>query len=452
MTAAEFPRARTRALTRRARCAARALVALATLTPAALANDGFGPPPGYYASVPAGLTGPALDAALHNIIDDHNALSYGDARIFLPIIDDDPNNSANHILIYNAQIVPDTWDSGATWNREHTWPRSLGVNDSGPDNSDLHQLRGCNPGVNSSRGNKPFGATSSAYWDPDALGGNDRGEVARAMFYMATRYDGSDSNTTDLVLVNGFPSGNQMGDLAQLIQWHYDQEPDTRERRRNDLIGDLYQFNRNPYIDHPEFAWAVYGAFPNDSTITLPVGSVIDLGTININAAIDLPVTLNKSGAAPTSFLVSTAGPVEADLAGVPRTFSAGAQSRVVTLTLDTSGLGLFEATLVVTNTDLTSAGPGAGAADPDDVLTILATIIDPTACPADLTTEGSNNGTPDGAVTLSDFSYFLALWSSSDPDADITLVGSCNPGAGGDGVDLSDFSCYLTIWSGGCP
>ncbi|MEO0482275.1 MAG: GC-type dockerin domain-anchored protein [Planctomycetota bacterium] len=71
----------------------------------------------------------------------------------------------------------------------------------------------------------------------------------------------------------------------------------------------------------------------------------------------------------------------------------------------------------------------------------------------ADITTDGTSSGVPDGVVTLSDFSYFLSLWSMSDPAADITVNGICDvAGGGGDGVTLSDFSCYLSEWSAGCP
>ncbi|MEL7474449.1 MAG: GC-type dockerin domain-anchored protein, partial [Planctomycetota bacterium] len=75
-------------------------------------------------------------------------------------------------------------------------------------------------------------------------------------------------------------------------------------------------------------------------------------------------------------------------------------------------------------------------------------------ACsPADVTTDGTSNGVPDGTVTLSDFSFYLGLWATGDPSADVTLTGVCDTLAGGgDGVDLSDFSCYLTEWSAGCP
>jgi len=71
--------------------------------------------------------------------------------------------------------------------------------------------------------------------------------------------------------------------------------------------------------------------------------------------------------------------------------------------------------------------------------------------CPADVTTEGTSNGVQDGDVTLSDFSYYLSLWSNQAPSADLTTEGSSN-GTPDGMVSLSDFSFYLALWSaGGC-
>ncbi|MEL7471672.1 MAG: GC-type dockerin domain-anchored protein, partial [Planctomycetota bacterium] len=74
------------------------------------------------------------------------------------------------------------------------------------------------------------------------------------------------------------------------------------------------------------------------------------------------------------------------------------------------------------------------------------------TCCFADLTTDGSSNGVPDGLVSLSDFSYYLSLWSTADPAADLTVFNACLPGTPDGDVTLSDFSCYLSEWSVGCP
>jgi len=66
---------------------------------------------------------------------------------------------------------------------------------------------------------------------------------------------------------------------------------------------------------------------------------------------------------------------------------------------------------------------------------------------PADFTEDGSANGRRDGLVTLSDFSFYLSLWSMDDLAADLTTEGSANGIPDGD-VSLSDFSFYLSLWS----
>ncbi|MEM6799586.1 MAG: endonuclease, partial [Planctomycetota bacterium] len=127
--------------------------------------DAFDPPAGYYSTATG--TGATLKSQLHNIIDDHTVLSYGSARANLQVTDQDPNDPDSILLAYNRVSLDLTnvgpasgiqgWDSGTSWNREHTWPRARGVGSSGADNSDLHQLRPSNPSVNSDRDNLNFG-------------------------------------------------------------------------------------------------------------------------------------------------------------------------------------------------------------------------------------------------------------------------------------------------------
>ena len=106
-----------------------ALVAVA----GAAHGDIYEPPAGYYSSA-AGLTGAALKNELHNIIDDHTVLTYGDARTILQDLDVDPNDPNSIILVYEGDSLDVSlinpggsipgWDSGISWNREHCWPRS----------------------------------------------------------------------------------------------------------------------------------------------------------------------------------------------------------------------------------------------------------------------------------------------------------------------------------------
>jgi hypothetical protein len=81
------------------------------------------------------------------------------------------------------------------------------------------------------------------------------------MFYMAVRYDGSDPGSVDLELGDA-PNQSRavFGKLTTLLQWHLDDPVSTEERRRNDLIHDRYQGNRNPFVDRPEFVAKIFGA------------------------------------------------------------------------------------------------------------------------------------------------------------------------------------------------
>ena len=89
------------------------------------------------------------------------------------------------------------YESHLVWNREHIWPQSLlGASTSnGTANiaSDQFNLRPADDGINSTRGNDPYGldtttgsygAVGSYFYPGDA----DAGDVARSQFYMATRY------------------------------------------------------------------------------------------------------------------------------------------------------------------------------------------------------------------------------------------------------------------------
>jgi len=357
-------------------------------------GDVYDPPAAYY-STAAGLTGAALKSELHNIIDNHTVRSYDDARIILQDLDEAPGNPDYIVLIYTGQWLDVSainpggpipgWDAGVSWNREHCWPRSFGIDTSGPDNSDLFNLRPCNSSINSSRGNKPYGTPHGAtYWDPNALGGADRGRLARAMFYMDTRYDGSDVNTTDLTLVNGVGNAgaSQFGDLSKLLEWNYSMPIDERERRRNDLIGDFYQFNRNPFVDHPEYVWAIWGTSPNDSQLSIGIpagdgssGATIDLGSfIAGTTPPTTSVTLSKVGATPTTYDIAANGDAQSSDALPRQTFVFGSGTRFVEVGVSGSAVpASLSGTIVVDNTDLTSSGAGRGSGDGDDVVTVTA-------------------------------------------------------------------------------
>jgi hypothetical protein len=83
----------------------------------------------------------------------------------------------------------------------------------------------------------------------------DKGRVARAMLYMDVRYDNGYAYG-DFILGNVTVQGNQqMAKLSTLLEWNRLFPPDERERRRNHLI---YSGNRNPFVDFPDLADAIF--------------------------------------------------------------------------------------------------------------------------------------------------------------------------------------------------
>lgn len=223
-------------------------------------------PGGYYSSA-EGLSGEALKSALHDIIDDHRELSYSELWDAMAKTDEDPDHPGNVILLYTGRSQAKELHGGDVddWNREHVWAKSHGNFGTarGP-GTDLHHLRPADVTVNSSRGNldfdnggSPHDEADGNFSDEDSWEPRDevKGDVARMLFYMAVRYEG-DAGELDLELndrVNNGKAPNH-GRLSVLLDWHESDPVDDRERRRNEIIYEEYQGNRNPFIDHPEWA------------------------------------------------------------------------------------------------------------------------------------------------------------------------------------------------------
>ena len=90
-----------------------------------------------------------------------------------------------------------------------------------------------------------------------------KGDCARAMFYQILCYDGVNGDDWYLPVV--VDSATMYGqDESLLKKWNTQDPPDNYEIARNDYIFSL-QSNRNPFIDHPE--WANWFGFGVNSTI-----------------------------------------------------------------------------------------------------------------------------------------------------------------------------------------
>ncbi|AGN37820.1 endonuclease [Bacillus paralicheniformis] len=229
-------------------------------------------PADYYEQA-QGKTGEALKQALHDTIDDHRELSYSEVWEALKATDEDPANRNNVILLYSRESRSKQANGGQTgdWNREHVWAKSHGDfgTSKGP-GTDLHHLRPSDVQVNAARGNLDFDEGGSPYpgspgnrydgdsWEPDK---SIKGDVARMIFYMAVRYEGDDGQP-DLEMNDTTNNGSKPyhGKMSVLLKWHHEDPVDALERKRNDIIYQQYQHNRNPFIDHPEWAEDIWGS------------------------------------------------------------------------------------------------------------------------------------------------------------------------------------------------
>ena len=152
-------------------------------------------------------------------------------------------------LVHEADLL----EAALPFNCEHVVPQSW-FRKKEPMKGDLHHLFACEVGCNSFRGNKPYfdfpdfeeairdecGKSEGQKFEPGAA----KGAVARATLYFLLRYPAQ---------VNAAMPTYDQARLATLLAWHDAHPVDEYERHRNMAIAEK-QGNRNPLIDHPEWA------------------------------------------------------------------------------------------------------------------------------------------------------------------------------------------------------
>ena len=181
----------------------------------------------------------------------HRTIGYSSNNEVLKHSDASPTHPDEVVPFYHSEE-----DHTNSWNKEHTWPNSRGAGKSGP-GADPHMLRPTYSSENSSRGNDFYGPEGNRQWDPASLGFEGaRGEAARIIFYVSTRY-----HSRGLVLSNN-PNDNwdvikSMGTLRYLVEWNNKYPVTNSERRRNDYLEEE-GFGRNPFIDNPDLANYIY--------------------------------------------------------------------------------------------------------------------------------------------------------------------------------------------------
>ena len=249
-------------------------------------------PDGYYDDA-NGLSGESLKTALYTIIDDHDSQTYGALWQHFLSTDDKPNGKVWDMYSdipggtppYEYTFVEDQCGNysgeGSCYNREHSFPKSW-FNDASPMVTDLFHIVPTDGHVNGQRSNYPFGQTNNPNWT--SLNGSKRGsnstagysgtifepideykgDFARIYFYMATRYENiipnweGNSSSVDAALDGSSFQVYEDWLLEVLLSWHQDDVVSQKEIDRNNAIYDI-QYNRNPYVDHPEYVAMVWG-------------------------------------------------------------------------------------------------------------------------------------------------------------------------------------------------
>ncbi|QIJ66245.1 endonuclease [Streptomyces sp. JB150] len=147
----------------------------------------------------------------------------------------------------------DALEKSMPFNCEHVVPQSWFAHRE-PMRGDLHHLFACEVGCNSFRGNFPYvdfpdfmeavrddcGMREDVGFEPE----QGKGAAARATLYFLLRYPREVGDA-----VREFPKER----LPVLLRWHESEAVTEYERHRNAAIAQL-QGNRNPLIDHPEWA------------------------------------------------------------------------------------------------------------------------------------------------------------------------------------------------------
>ena len=265
----------------------------ADATPKNLSVSGSGKDcqiPSEYYQTATGIEEELMDQ-LHEIINDHNTIDYGDIWTEFENTDQKHNGKVwdiysdlqceeppyEYVFFENQDSGTGGTQEGDVYNREHSWPRSWwggGTSDTDTMNTDMFHVYPADKYVNAQRDNFIFGMVENPSWTSEAghkLGtmtdhsnitafepiDEYKGDFARTFFYMVTRYksrvaDWAEYNNVEHMLDGSQHPAFEPWALEMLIEWHVNDPVSQKEINRNNAIYDI-QGNRNPFIDNPEF-------------------------------------------------------------------------------------------------------------------------------------------------------------------------------------------------------
>jgi endonuclease I len=249
-------------------------------------------PIGYYNGVSG--TGSTLKTQLYNIINNHTSRTYDQLWTDFQTTDkkadgtvwdmytDNPTGTTIYTFNFISDQCVNYTNEGDCYNREHSFPKSW-FNDATPMYTDLFHLYPTDGKVNGERNNYPYGEVNGTASYTSSNGsklGNCtypgytgvvfepideyKGDFARTYFYMATRYENviaswyNNSTEANAVLQNNTFPVFETWFLNMLGEWSVGDPVSQKEIDRNNAIYGI-QGNRNPFIDHPEYIYSVWG-------------------------------------------------------------------------------------------------------------------------------------------------------------------------------------------------
>ncbi|MDQ0595572.1 endonuclease I/chitodextrinase [Chryseobacterium ginsenosidimutans] len=399
-------------------------------------------PTGYYDGT-AGLTGAALKTQLKQIITnghvDHgyNGLwtgyqttdrdniagipGYENDGTILDMYSENPSGTDTYTFNYGTTQCGSSGytNEGDCYNREHVVPQSL-FSENFPMKSDINFIRPTDGKVNGMRSNYPYGKVgtttyisengsklgtsvspgySGTVFEPiDAF----KGDIARMIFYFVTRYE---------TQLSGFSSGNMLGnsafpglqiwELNQLLAWNTLDPVSAAEIARNNASY-VYQGNRNPYIDHPEYVNQIWGTPIIDTEVpTTPTNLAANSPTSN---SISLSWTASTDNIGVTGYSIYVNGVLYSTVSGTTATVSGLNPSTSYTFYVianDASG-NISAQSNVATETTL-AGQPGGGSCGTENFSNI------PAAATSYATQTWANNG---------------ITWTATDARTDQTING----------------------------
>jgi endonuclease I len=190
------------------------------------------------------------------------------------IYSDVPNGTPPYTYTFVSDQCGTYSVEGDCYNREHSWPQSW-FNSLNVPSSDMFHIYPTDGKVNGIRSNYPYGEVATAaittlngsMLGSSATAGYNgtvfepideyKGDLARGYFYMCVRYYLEDSAWSSASNQMCNKSEIEPWGLQQLLAWHHQDTVSSKEINRNNAIYQL-QHNRNPFIDHPQWADSIW--------------------------------------------------------------------------------------------------------------------------------------------------------------------------------------------------